>query len=455
MNFATYLALLGWPLVALTLCAMLPPRRAVITAFIVAWLFLPMAKLPIPGLPDWTKISATCVSLLAGLLIFDLGRLTSFRPRWIDLPMAAWCLCPFATSLTNDLGLYDGLSASLGMAVTWGLPYLFGRLYLNDVDGLREMAVGLFLGGLVYIPFCLFEFWMSPQLHHIVYGYHQHSLAMSWRFGGWRPSVFMDHGLMVAMWMSMSSLVGIWLWVSGTLRSLRGIALTWFLVPLLVTAVLCKSAGALALLVVGSLVFLLTRRLQSPKPLFFLGAVAPLYILLRLTGLWSGAGLVELVKVASEDRGASVETRFHHENLLSARALQRPVFGWGGWGRSRIRDESGTDTSVTDGLWIIELGVRGFVGLTAMLSVFLLPLAALVRVVPAREWTRARAAPAAALAAVVMLYLIDCLPNAMISPIYMLAAGGISALAGFEAEVPERLQEQESTPLRPADAGPT
>src|SRR6185503_4686314 len=64
LNFTVYVALLGWPLVAICLCAILPPRRAVITAFIAAWLFLPMASFPIPGLPDWTKMSATAISLL-------------------------------------------------------------------------------------------------------------------------------------------------------------------------------------------------------------------------------------------------------------------------------------------------------------------------------------------------------------------------------------------------------
>ncbi len=41
--------------------------------------------------------------------------------------MAVWCACPIASSLTNGLGLYDGLSASFGRFVMWGLPYLLGR----------------------------------------------------------------------------------------------------------------------------------------------------------------------------------------------------------------------------------------------------------------------------------------------------------------------------------------
>ena len=142
------------------------------------------------------------------------------------------------------------------------LPYLIGRIYFSDAAGLRELAVGIFIGGLVYIPFCLYEIRLSPQLHRIVYGYHAHSFAQTYRFGGWRPTVFMDHGLMVGLWMAMSCLAGIWLYVSGTLRSIRGISLPWFLVPLVVTLVV--AAGLLPLTCCGALIFLpAIQRLRS------------------------------------------------------------------------------------------------------------------------------------------------------------------------------------------------
>jgi hypothetical protein len=42
------------------------------------------------------------------------------------------------------------------------------------------------------------------------------------RFGGWRPTVFMEHGLMVGMWMSMAAMIGLWLWWTGTLKRVCG-----------------------------------------------------------------------------------------------------------------------------------------------------------------------------------------------------------------------------------------
>jgi len=251
--------------------------------------------------------------------------------------------------------------------------------------------------------------------------------------------------LMVAMWMSMASLAGIWLWVSGGLRSFRGISLLWFLVPLVMTTVLCKSAGALTLLLAGLLLLLWVRRFQTRAPIYMLSVAAPLYILVRVTGIWSGTEFVEVAKVVSSDRAGSLATRLRQEDLLSDKALKRPVFGWGGWGRSRISDESGRDIVATDGLWILEFGQRGFFGLVAMLGVFLLPVIALVRRIPAREWTRPWAAPAAALTTVVALYLIDCIANAHITPVFILVAGGVTGLMAYRAPILEPVIDDRAT----------
>ena len=33
--------------------------------------------------------------------LFDAGRLLRYRVSWVDLPILAWCLTPFASSVTN------------------------------------------------------------------------------------------------------------------------------------------------------------------------------------------------------------------------------------------------------------------------------------------------------------------------------------------------------------------
>jgi hypothetical protein len=83
--------------------------------------------------------------------------------------MLIWCLCPIATQLSNGL---SPISPTLKQIVAWGLPYFFGRIYLNDLAGLRQLAVGIFAGGMVYAPLCLLETRIAPTLHLRVYGVH-------------------------------------------------------------------------------------------------------------------------------------------------------------------------------------------------------------------------------------------------------------------------------------------
>ena len=167
------IALFGAIPLTLVLFALLPARCAVVTGAIAAWLFLPCTGVDLPGFPDYTKATAATAGILLGTLVFEPARLAAFRLRWFDLPMLLWSLCPFASSLSNGLGPYDGLSAALGQTIAWFLPYLVGRLYLTDVEGLRELALGMIIGGLCLVPLCLFEFKMSPCVSRMVYGVSQ------------------------------------------------------------------------------------------------------------------------------------------------------------------------------------------------------------------------------------------------------------------------------------------
>ena len=48
MNLLVPVTLFGWIPVAIALFLLLPPRRAVIVAFLLAWLFLPLETTPGP-----------------------------------------------------------------------------------------------------------------------------------------------------------------------------------------------------------------------------------------------------------------------------------------------------------------------------------------------------------------------------------------------------------------------
>ncbi len=429
MTILVPVALFGWIPLILLLFLLLPPRRAVIVAFIGAWLFLPMAGYSITGLPDFTKTTATSYGALLGVVLFDAARLIRFRPSWIDLPMAVWFLVPLASSITNGLGLYDGVSGVFGAVVLWGLPYFIGRLYFNNLEGLRELAVGVFIGGLIYIPLCLYEIRMSPQLHTLLYGFHQHSFAQTIRFGGWRPTVFMQHGLAVGMWMTAASLIGVWLWSSGSARRILQIPIGLLVVPLLVTTILCKSLGALVLLAVGVILVFGIRQFRLSAPLVVLLLMPPLYMATRATGVWSGSQAVALAAMVSESHAGSLQMRLDSEDLLAKRAWQRPIFGWGSWGRNRVVSDQGYDQAMTDGLWIIYFGRHGLVGLSCFTLILLLPPAMLVYRLWPCDPRRPGIAPALALGTVLGLYCIDQLLNAMVNPVFTLTLGAVASVA--------------------------
>jgi hypothetical protein len=437
MNPTASLMLFGWPVAALLLFMVMRPRRAVIATILLAWLFLPIAWYKLPGLPAYTKMIAAILSALLGVAVFDTRRLLAFRPGWADLPMGLWCISPLFSSLSNDLGIHDGFTSLFYQTFTFGVPYLLGRIYLTDLLGMYELAMGIFLGGLIYMPLCLLEIRLSPQLHTWVYGFHQHVFEQSLRWGGYRPTVFMDHGLMVGMWMSMATVSGFWLWFSGTTRSLFGISILWFLVPLAITTILCKSFGALVLLMVGIGVLIATRNTASRAFLIALAIAPVLYIALRLPGIWSGGDLTELVSNVAPTRAASLQFRLENEDRLLERAQLRPLFGWGGWGRARVRDAQGRDISVTDGLWIIALGNTGFFGLASLTGSVLVSLGGLMRRFPARAWRHRYVAPAVAMCVMVLLFFVDCLFNDMKNPAYTLAGGGLAYLKLGKVKGPE------------------
>jgi hypothetical protein len=427
LSIIAHIVMALWIPTVLVMFALLPSRRAVIVSFLAAWLFLPMATYPVRYLPDYTKMTATCAGVFLATLIFDVKRVVRFHPSWADLPMVLFCSFPFVSSVVNGLGAYDGGSDVMWHAITWGLPYFIGRLYFSDAKGLRELAMGIFIGGLIYVPLCLIEVRMSPQLHNLVYGSFTRMVQV--RYGGWRPSVFMDGGLQVGMWMTAACLVGIWQRKTGTLKGMWGVSATLLIVALVVTTILCRATGALALLAVGLTVMWITSRIKSRYALVCFLLIVPAYIGLRSTSLWNGEPVVSLARMISADRAESLKFRLDNEDMLAAKALQQPWFGWGSWGRNRVHDQWGKDLTVTDGLWIIEFGRHGFAGLLNWMIMMIMPLALLTRRYSARRLTSAEFGPALALAVLVTMYAIDCLVNAMINPVFMLAGGGVITFA--------------------------
>lgn len=435
MLFLVYLVMFGWIPFIFYLFNRFPARQAVIIGFILAWLFLPQKEFPLPGLPDYTKMSATCYGILIATIIYDVNRFRSFKLSWVDLPMLIFCWCPLASSLSNGLGIYDGLSTVLTQSVIWGVPYFLGRIYLNSLAGLKQLATGIFLGGLVYIPLCLFEIKMSPQLHRLVYGFSPFNFGQTVRYGGYRPSIFMQHGLEVGMWMMAASLIGVWFWKSGVIRQVYGMPMVWLVASLVGTFVLVKSTGAYFLLFLGILVMVMAWQFRtSILVLLFIAGIAIYLGQNTLTETYITDQIVASVSgIVPEERIQSLEFRFNNEEILTDKARRQITFGWGGWGRNRVYKYNWegklVDVSITDSLWIITFGQNGLVGLISVFTAFFLPAIAFIRRYPAAYWSNPQIAPAAAITVIIILYTIDTLFNAMINPIFILACGGVAGTA--------------------------
>jgi hypothetical protein len=419
----------AWIPIILGLFALLPPRRAVIAAFVVGYLFLPDLNRHFPTLPDVNKVSLTEVGVILGSLLFDGGRLFAIRIRWIDLVCLALCVTPIISSLTNDLGIMDGFAMSMTVVTKWGLAYWIGRAYFTDWEGARELALGIILGGLAYVPLCWWEIRMSPQLHSQIYGWLFISFRRDSSLFGFRPNVFLADGLTVTMFMGVTAVLAYWAWMTESPKKLLGMPMWAIAIVLVITTVFCKALGGVALMMLGIAALTMLRWPKTRVAVLVLMIVAPMYMIVRSSGEWSGNKLVEWAGMISEERAKSLAFRLQNEDPLAAKALEQPWFGWAGWSRSHVYDADGRDLTINDGLWLIMLGEHGIVGL-GLLTVLVLGSAFLLwRYVPTRYWTDPACAAPVALAVIITLYMIDSLFNATFNPIASIAVGAVASMS--------------------------
>ena len=429
-QFAIFV-LIAWVPLTVGLFTAMSSRKVAVVSLVGAWLILPPVSIPLPGIPDFSKLTATTFGLLLGAALFDLSRYLNFRPRWYDLPMVVWCLGPMFSAISNGDTAYDGMSFCLRQLFLWGLPYFIGRLYLNDLQSLRDLAIGIIVGGICYIVPCVIEMRMSPQFSMWFYGVSGNLTSLGMRLGGYRPKVFLAHGLELGTYMCAASLAGWWIWRSGYLKQMFGLPFGTLVYPaLLGTTILCRSSGALLLFLLGVGTLWVSTRFRTRLIVICIILIPPLYYSARITRIWSGANLVDFIQSNfDEERAKSLNYRFRNENLIIARALDRPILGWGGFGRFLQIDPDQTGKkkalSVPDGLWVIALGTQGLLGLMAVTLVILLPPIVFITRFPPGQWLDPQVAPAAMFAVLLSLFMIDCLLNAMINLIYVAAMGGL------------------------------
>lgn len=439
------LAVLAWPAVVFWLFSRQRPAAALAWAILGGYLLLPQNFiLNLPGVPGIGKTTvAAFASIVAGMTMITLAQRAAMVPGTIlpgifprgrvsKILLILLMLGVLGTVLTNGdslrygtrflpgLSLYDALSG-LGNTLFSLLPFFLARKYLAHPDAQKQFLIILALAGLIYSLPALYEVRMSPQLSRMIYGYFPHDWRQHIRAGGYRPVVFLHHGLWLAIFFCGSFLAALALWrsSSGKLRTRWLIGAIWMFAIL----VLSKGIGALGIgILLGAIIIFLPVRLQVIWAAAIAGSIL-VYPMLRGADLVPIGNVVSLAQKVDVERAGSLEFRLQNEDVLLEKANQRPLFGWGLWGRNRVFDDKGNDISVTDGYWAMKIGTGGWIGYIAEMGLLTIPLIFL-----ALRWRRLALTPATAgLALALTANLIDLIPNATLTAVTWLLAG---ALAG-------------------------
>ncbi|MGL4320319.1 MAG: hypothetical protein ACRCS3_05590 [Paracoccaceae bacterium] len=435
-NALAYLMLGIWPIVTYVLYTKLGPVKALIWTMLAGYLFLPpLASFNLPVVPDFDKFSIPSLAALVIVLFVLKDRLPILpENRLGQLFILMFVVSPFATVLTNPepieiamgdvqgMRLYDSVAAVTNQLIAL-LPYFLARRYLASAEAMRAICAAFVAAGLIYSLPMFVEMLVSPQMNIWVYGFFQHDFFQTIRGGGYRPVVFLPHGLWTAFFMLMCVVAAmVVLKVGPAAARPKQFAIAFYLLAVLV---LCKSAGALVYgLALIPVLFLLGRRWQVLLAAS-LAMMIMAYPALREAGLIPVDEMVAFAHSISPERAYSLEFRFDNEEQLLARAAEKPWFGWGGYGRNLIMDPiTGRAITIADGAWIIALGIYGWLGYVAEYGLLSLPLILLGREALVQR-SAAFSPYVAGMALILAVNMIDMLPNATLIPLTWMMAGAL------------------------------
>ena len=433
-NAVAYIALLLWPAVTLALFASMRPAQALIWSLLGGYLLLPVKTgFDFPVIPALDKTSIPSAAALIGALIFAGPRAVRLpREWWLMTLLVLYVVSPMLTVLTNRDSLvfgnlmlpglkpYDAFAAAAYSGIHL-IPFLLGYNMLRTARSQDYLLRALVAAMLFYSLLMLIEVRLSPQLHTWIYGFFPHNFDQQMRSGGFRPVVFLGHGLLIAILTSMTIVAAAYLALRRA--QIFGVSAWFWLAYLMCIMVLCRSLGALILSVTALLAAISIRR-GGVRLICALVAITVLaYPMMRGADLMPVQVLADQFAAASPERASSLQTRIDNEDSLLDRADQRPLFGWGGYGRNRVFDEyTGKDMSITDGTWIIIIGTSGWAGYIATFGLLCLPLVG--------TWWRGMhvSAAGAALSLILAVNLLDLIPNSSLTPLTWLLAGTLAAI---------------------------
>lgn len=472
-NTFAYIALFAWPIVVFALFRVLPRPTALVASIVGGYLLLPVrVGIDLPMLPaiDKTLVPAFSAAIMCLLsrdapsrrrrpepiaqaaTVEDKTKDSSLRAtersrarpggqevrrakqfgrgRGIEkLLITVLFLSPFLTVLGNaepyftgsrvirGLQLYDGASMVLSILVST-IPYFLARRYLASTESQKVILNILVVSALMYSVLALYEVRMSPQLHTKIYGFFPHVFAQHMRDGGFRPLVFLNHGLLVAIFFAMAIAAAFVLWRVENVRRKWLFAGLW----LTITLIFCKSLGSIIIVMIFLPIVVFVRFRGQMLFSSIIVLVVLFYPLMRGAGLIPVNTIVEMAREIDPSRARSLQFRIDNEEVLLDRANAKPFLGWGGWGRSRIYSEStGRDISVTDGVWIIIAGQFGWVGYIAHFGTLVLPII----LIGMRRGASQGNYVTSGLCLILTANMVDMIPNSSLTPLSWLIAGSL------------------------------
>jgi hypothetical protein len=476
-NTTALAVLLGWPVITAFLFRHLPLDRALIWSILAAYMFMPqLSAIDLPIVPPLNKETIPNLAAFAACMVV-LGRRPTLVPEGNvgRILLVLFIVSPAITVLNNlepiqfgvdrfgslrlvdpneldiwglpGLRIYDSASALVNQLFLM-LPFFVARTVLRSEAAIREILVALVIAGTIYALPMLWEVRFSPQLHTRLYGFFQHDFQQAIRNGGFRPFVFMPHGLWVAFFAFMCAMAAAGL-ARTAARTGRGKRLLFvgFMIGLVV---ICKSLGSLLLTLVFVPIVLILKARTHLLISAILVVIVLAYPMLRGSGMVPTDAILERVESIDPERRQSLEYRFTNEDRILHHVSAKPLFGWGGWGRFMVYDRStGEAISIVDGQWVITIGHYGWLGYIAMFGLLALPVLSV--------WWQARKPEAppvpltvSTLVLILAVNMVDLLPNATLIPFTWLIAG---ALLGYAETLKQAVADKRAEQARARQAG--
>jgi hypothetical protein len=454
-NWFAAIAILAWPIVSIAFYRVWSPVEATVWTILAALLLLPSGfAIKLPMIPAFDKSSIPNVCIFIGcLFLMPHRRRQSPGLGLVELLALMLVAGPVVTSVFNNdtivigervlpgVGYYDGISALLGQFLIF-IPFLLGRRVFQNPEDTETTMRCLVIAGLFYSLPILLEVRLSPQLSNWIYGFFSSGFNTEVRYGGFRPVVFMQNGLALAFFEMTTLLAALAIWrVGERITPWPNPGPTAYLG---IMVILCKSGGALIYAIFGGFFVRCVKPKQQLRLALLLACVGLSYPILRITDFFPDRLLIQIAESVDEERAQSLQVRFDQERKLLDHASERFFFGWGRYGRNRVYEESGKDSSITDGEWIETVGQFGLIGFLAEFGLLAWPV---FRAVTAFKFVRTQRDQIflATLAVLVALGIIEQLPNASISSWSWLLAGSLLGRA-------ERLTQLASATRNPARA---